>query len=280
MNNVPADVVKDMGADIVIAVNVGDLSDRENLSYTMLGLAGSTLDAMMRASTRTSLAKADVVLDVPLATYGSLDWRRANDLVAEGYQRCRGHARPVAAARGERSRVRGVAAGAPRPSPARGPRAGVRPGRGLRRQRRQAPGGAAAAACRRSARPLRDRDGSGGADRPRSLRDDHLAHDPGRGGPGRIARGGAAKSVRAAFHDARRQSREHDVAAISESPPRPGCWRSTSRARDPSCASTARWDRIRASQPSGIARSGARHCSWRRTPASPPAHATTSRTTR
>ena len=86
MNNVPADVVKDMGADIVIAVNVGDLSDRENLSYTMLGLAGSTLDAMMRASTRTSLEKADVVLDVPLATYGSLDWRRANDLVAEGYR--------------------------------------------------------------------------------------------------------------------------------------------------------------------------------------------------
>jgi NTE family protein len=86
MNNVPADVVKDMGADVVIAVNVGDLSDRENLSYTMLGLAGSTLDAMMRASTRTSLAKADIVLDVPLASYGSLDWRRANDLVAEGYR--------------------------------------------------------------------------------------------------------------------------------------------------------------------------------------------------
>ena len=52
MNNVPADVVKAMGADRVVAVNVGDLSDREGVSYTMFGLAGNTLDAMMRASTK------------------------------------------------------------------------------------------------------------------------------------------------------------------------------------------------------------------------------------
>ena len=41
MNNVPADVVKAMGADRVIAVNVGDLTDREGVSYTMLGVAGT-----------------------------------------------------------------------------------------------------------------------------------------------------------------------------------------------------------------------------------------------
>ena len=52
MNNVPADVVKAMGADRVVAINVGDLSDRETVSYTMLGLAGDTLDAMMRASSQ------------------------------------------------------------------------------------------------------------------------------------------------------------------------------------------------------------------------------------
>ena len=55
MNNVPADIVKAMGADRVIAINVGDLSDPDGVSYTMLGVAGSTLDAMMRASTRRAL---------------------------------------------------------------------------------------------------------------------------------------------------------------------------------------------------------------------------------
>ena len=52
MNNVPADVTRRMGADIVIAINVGDLSDRTKVSQSLFGLAGGTLDAMMRASTR------------------------------------------------------------------------------------------------------------------------------------------------------------------------------------------------------------------------------------
>jgi NTE family protein len=86
MNNVPADIVKGMGADRVVAVNVGDLSDREGVSYTMFGVAGNTIDAMMRASTKRALTAADVVIDVPLEKYGSLDWRRHADLVEEGYK--------------------------------------------------------------------------------------------------------------------------------------------------------------------------------------------------
>ena len=85
MNNVPADVVRAMGADRVIAVNVGDLEDREGINFSMSGLAGETLDAMMRASTKASIASADVILDVPLGSYGSLDWRRNADLIREGY---------------------------------------------------------------------------------------------------------------------------------------------------------------------------------------------------
>jgi NTE family protein len=86
MNNVPADIVKAMGADRVVAINVGDLSDREGISYTMFGVAGTTLDAMMRASSRRALAAADVVVNVSLDEYGSLDWRRAADLIEEGYR--------------------------------------------------------------------------------------------------------------------------------------------------------------------------------------------------
>ena len=86
MDNVPADIVKAMGASRVIAVNVGDLADREELSYTMLGVASNTLDAMMRASTRRAIAAADIVINVPLEQYGSLDWRRAAALIDEGYR--------------------------------------------------------------------------------------------------------------------------------------------------------------------------------------------------
>jgi NTE family protein len=88
MNNVPADVTRGMGADVVIAINVGDLSDRAQVSQSLLGLAGGTLDAMMRANTRAGLAAADIVLNVPLKEkgYKSLDWRRSKDLIEEGYK--------------------------------------------------------------------------------------------------------------------------------------------------------------------------------------------------
>ncbi|HSB87847.1 MAG TPA: patatin-like phospholipase family protein, partial [Ilumatobacteraceae bacterium] len=86
MNNIPADVVRSMGADRVIAINVGDLSDRTEIDYTMFGLAGGTLDAMMRANTLKALESADLVMNVPLSSYGSLDWRRYRALIEEGYK--------------------------------------------------------------------------------------------------------------------------------------------------------------------------------------------------
>ena len=88
MNNVPADVARSMGADVVIAINVGDLTDPKEVNQTMFGLAGGTLGAMMRASTKQGLAAADVVLNVPLVEkgYGSLDWRKSKELIEEGYK--------------------------------------------------------------------------------------------------------------------------------------------------------------------------------------------------
>ena len=86
MNNIPADVVRAMGGEIVIAVNVGDLSDQQDIKYSIFGLMGATLDAMMRANTKRALPSADVVLDVPLKSYGSLDWRKSDQLIEEGYK--------------------------------------------------------------------------------------------------------------------------------------------------------------------------------------------------
>ena len=86
LNNIPADVVRAMGADVVIAVNVGALEDLEEVDYSLLGLAGQTLDAMMRSSTRAALASADLIIDVPVVPYGSLAWRRSEELIEEGYR--------------------------------------------------------------------------------------------------------------------------------------------------------------------------------------------------
>lgn len=86
LNNVPADVVRAMGADRVVAVNVGDLANPESIDVSMLQAANNSVTAMMRASTRIGLAAADIQIDVPLKDYGSLDWRRSAEIVQEGYK--------------------------------------------------------------------------------------------------------------------------------------------------------------------------------------------------
>jgi NTE family protein len=86
MNNVPADIARAMGADVVVAVNVGSMSETRRVSSSLFGLVSNTMDAMMLASTRRGMAGADVVINPNLDTFGSLDWRRANELADEGYR--------------------------------------------------------------------------------------------------------------------------------------------------------------------------------------------------
>ena len=65
MNNVPADVVRAMGADAVIAINVGFMGDTRTVSRSLFGLMSQTIDTMMQASTRRSMASADIVINPP-----------------------------------------------------------------------------------------------------------------------------------------------------------------------------------------------------------------------
>jgi NTE family protein len=90
LDNVPADVVRDLGASYVIAINVG-LPLPEKIDYSMFGLLGHTIDAMMRSSTQASLKSADLTIAVDVTGFGSLDWRRADELIARGYQAAEAH---------------------------------------------------------------------------------------------------------------------------------------------------------------------------------------------
>ena len=86
INNVPADVVRAMGADVVIAINVGFKGDRRTVSRSLFGVMGQTIDTMVQTSTRRSLESADIVINPPLTDYSSQDWRRSTDLAIEGYR--------------------------------------------------------------------------------------------------------------------------------------------------------------------------------------------------
>jgi NTE family protein len=85
LDNVPADVVRDMGAAFVVALDVGSVPE-EGIDYSMFGLISQTVDTMMRANTRRSLQAADLTIAIDVRGFGSLDWRRSAALIAQGYK--------------------------------------------------------------------------------------------------------------------------------------------------------------------------------------------------
>jgi len=83
-SNVPAQTVRDMGADIVIAVNVGaDLADRTRLnSFAMV--TKQVVDLMLHANVAESLREADVVITPDLTDFNSADFDKAAEIIPFG----------------------------------------------------------------------------------------------------------------------------------------------------------------------------------------------------
>lgn len=85
LNNVPADVVRRMGADVVIAVDVSeDLADRSALD-SLLGLANQSVAVMVLNNTREMLRHADLVLAPDVRAISGADYTRIRETEALGY---------------------------------------------------------------------------------------------------------------------------------------------------------------------------------------------------
>jgi NTE family protein len=85
LNNIPADVVRQMGADIVIAVDVAaDADGTETAKLTLFGVVGKTIDAMMMPGIRNALKSADVVIDPDLKGLTGMDFRKSDELSERG----------------------------------------------------------------------------------------------------------------------------------------------------------------------------------------------------
>ncbi len=88
LNNVPADVVRNLGAAAVVAVRVGEhtSAEEESPAPSILSLAARTITTMETASERIGLAAADLVIAPDLKGFDSLSWRRSDELADRGYQ--------------------------------------------------------------------------------------------------------------------------------------------------------------------------------------------------
>ena len=89
-DNIPADVVRGMGADVVIAVSVGgtDVAGEGTAapSYSMFAVLGNMINAMMAGNTKRGLTHADLVIRPAVDNVSSMDFPKTAEIAALGYQ--------------------------------------------------------------------------------------------------------------------------------------------------------------------------------------------------
>jgi NTE family protein len=86
LNNLPVDVVKTMGADIVIAVNISTPLTEIKSSSSFLTVASQSLDAALIQNTRRALEEADIIITPNLEGYGFTDFKKGTEMIAKGYE--------------------------------------------------------------------------------------------------------------------------------------------------------------------------------------------------
>ena len=86
LNNLPTDVAKQMGADIVIGVHLSTgPAVPANLS-SMFQVASGSSDVMIDANELRGMERADILITVNLPGYTTLDFSRVQQIIPKGYE--------------------------------------------------------------------------------------------------------------------------------------------------------------------------------------------------
>ncbi|MCB1024677.1 MAG: patatin-like phospholipase family protein, partial [Acidobacteria bacterium] len=86
LNNIPTDLVKKMGADIVIVVNIEtQIGDRSSLD-SLIGVLGQTFIVASVENSRRSLREADIIIAPDLGKYSSSNYADSKAIIDLGYE--------------------------------------------------------------------------------------------------------------------------------------------------------------------------------------------------
>ncbi|HKS15577.1 MAG TPA: patatin-like phospholipase family protein [Pseudomonas sp.] len=92
VDNIPLDVVRGMGVDVAIVVDIGTpLRNRKQLA-TVVDVLNQSITLMTRRNSEEQLAAVrsdDVLIQPPLARYGSTDFGSAREMIEAGYRATR-----------------------------------------------------------------------------------------------------------------------------------------------------------------------------------------------
>jgi NTE family protein len=85
LNNIPIDVAKEMGADIVLGIHLETAPLDPNTSLSSFAVLGQSLSVMIAANELRSMEQADLLVSVPLQKYNSLAYNDAEAIIKAGY---------------------------------------------------------------------------------------------------------------------------------------------------------------------------------------------------
>jgi NTE family protein len=85
VGNLPTEVVRKMGADVVIAIHLDAAPVKADEIQSFLSVLGRSIDVVVRENEIRGLASADLVVKVELHDFTSLDYARSKAIVDSGY---------------------------------------------------------------------------------------------------------------------------------------------------------------------------------------------------
>ena len=86
LNNLPVDIVKAMGADIVIAVYLATDPIDPKAQVSLFGVLGQSIGVMIAANERRNMEMADILITANLSGYASTDYNALPKIVEKGFQ--------------------------------------------------------------------------------------------------------------------------------------------------------------------------------------------------
>lgn len=84
LGNLPTDVVRAMGADVVIAVHLEVAPVNPEEIRSMFSVLGSSLTAVIHANELRGMADADLIINVELKDFTALDYSKSQTIIARG----------------------------------------------------------------------------------------------------------------------------------------------------------------------------------------------------
>jgi NTE family protein len=86
LDNLPVEVAKSMGSDLVIAIHLQNKPLEAAESLSSLGVLGRSVSVVINANELRSMEQADILISVPVSGYGSSDYKKSEAIIQLGYE--------------------------------------------------------------------------------------------------------------------------------------------------------------------------------------------------